>query len=102
MTTDQITPPHLSSTEWKVVATAYNDAESYRFAPARPSLVRKAIDKLTGHHSELPVADPRRETLRRFVCTVRRTRRSDEGLVPDLIALGFNRAQVDALALLSA
>lgn len=102
MTTDRSSAPRLSNTEWKVVAAAYEDAETYRFAPARPSLVRTAIGKLTGHRPELPAADPRREALRRFVCTVRRTRRPDERLVPELIALGLNRSQVDALALLSA
>ncbi|MES2496581.1 MAG: hypothetical protein V4618_10720 [Pseudomonadota bacterium] len=102
MTTRSDSAPHLSSTEWKVVATAYDDAETYRFVPARPSLLRQAIGKLTGHRPELPAADPRREALRRFVCTVRRTRRPDERQVPALMALGFNRSQVDALALLSA
>lgn len=102
MTTDRNTAPALSRSEWKAVATAYDEAEAYRLAPVRSSLLRTAIDRLTGTRTELRTADPRREALSRFVCTVRRTRRADERLVPELLGFGFNRAQVEALALLSA
>lgn len=102
MTTDRKDAPELSRSEWKAVAIAYDEAEAYRLAPVRRSIFATAIDQLTGTRTELRIEDPRRAALSRFVCTVRRTRRSDERLVPELIAFGFNRAQVDALALLSA
>lgn len=102
MTTDRKDALQLSRSEWKAVAHAYDEAEAYRLAPVRHSILGAAIDRLTGTRTELRIADPRREALSRFVCTVRRARRADERLVPELIAFGFNRSQVDALALLSA
>jgi len=102
MTTTPTTAPELSRTEWKAVANAYEEAEAYRSAPRKRSFLRSALDRVTGHPSELPALDPRADTLRRFVCTVRRTRRADERLVPELMRLGFSRAQVDALTLISA
>ncbi|MGC6330009.1 hypothetical protein [Rhizorhabdus sp. FW153] len=102
MTTTPISAPELSRTEWKAVARAYEEAEAYRSVPHKRSFLRSALDRVTGQHSELPVLDPRADALRRFVCTVRRTRHADERLVPELLGLGFSRAQVDALTLISA
>lgn len=102
MTTATNTAPQLSRTEWKAVASAYEEAEAYRSVPRKRSFLRSALDRVTGHHFELPALDPRADALRRFVCTVRRTRRADERLVPELLGLGFSRAQVEALTLISA
>jgi hypothetical protein len=103
MTTNQIAAPALSVTEWKAVAIALNDAERHRLAgPRKLSKFWKVVEAFTGIEHVRPLADPRLEALRSFVCTVRRTRQRDERMVPALIAQGFNRAQVDALTLLSA
>jgi hypothetical protein len=50
---------------------------------------------------EQPLADPRLDTLRRFVCKTRRWRRMAEDLSPELAAQGFNANQIKALGLLA-
>jgi hypothetical protein len=98
--------PALDPIEWNTVAIALQDADrSAWFAPEQGSLRSKfgrLYTRLTGNAPARPLADPRLDTLRRFVDATRRTRRVAEQLVPAMIAQGFNRAQVDAIAMLSA
>jgi hypothetical protein len=97
------TTPDLSRAEWRAVAIALNDAERSPCAPARRSgRMSRFWTALTGNEPPRPLADPRLETLRGYVCAVRRRARRAEAYVPDLFALGFNRAQLDAIAILAA
>ncbi len=106
MSTQTTSYPQLSRTEWQAVSIALSDAADCRYAPVDRGPVGRSLSKLfhavTGIERKTELADPRLETLRRFVCTTRRTRQVPEQLVPALIDQGFNHAQVDALALLAA
>ena len=97
------TTPDLSRAEWRAVAIALNDAEHSACAVMRrPGRMSRLWTALTGNEPPRPLADPRLETLRGYVCAVRRQARRAEAYIPDLLSLGFNRAQLDAIALLSA
>jgi hypothetical protein len=69
---------------------------------ARSGPIRRLYHVLTGNTPAGPLADPRLEAVRSFVCETRRYRRPARQHVPALLAHGFNSAQVDALALLVA
>jgi hypothetical protein len=102
----QATEIMLSKAEWTTVAVAMKDATGFGCSlPAEPGSLRHRLQKigqaLFGWEPRLGLADPRLETLRRFVCSSRAQRHADEAMVPALLAQGFNRAQVEALALLS-
>lgn len=102
-----ITIPTLSRAEWQAVSIALKDAADCgcAVAPDSGSLrarVARLYTALTGAETRTPLADARLEAIRRFVCETRRMRRPAERLVPDLVAQGFSRDQVAALALLSA
>jgi hypothetical protein len=106
MSVAMINQPSLSRTEWKAVSIALSDAETYSCVPAQRGVIASKISNvfhlLTGIERKRPLADPKLETLREFVCATRRTRKAPEQLVPRLIDQGFNYAQVEALALLAA
>lgn len=98
--------PHLSRLEWAAVAAALIDADKpYGAPPPRPGSLRAHVERvfgaLTGVRRPAPLANPRLETVRRFVLATRRHRRAPAELVPSLLEYGFSKAQVDALALLS-
>ena len=97
----------LSKTEWMAVAVALNDANAFgcSIPPEAGSLRDKlsgAARTLFGIEQRKQLADPRLETLRRFVCTTRARRRPADEFMPALLQHGFNPAQVDAIAQLSA
>ena len=97
------TIPALSRAEWRAVAIALNDADhSAAVAPHRPGFLSRLWTALTGNEPRRPLADPRLDTLRSYVFAVRRHPRRAANYVPILIALGFNHAQLHAIALLSA
>ncbi len=98
------TMPALSTAEWRAVRVAFNDAADARCGgiTAEPGRLSRLFTMLTGIEPKRPLADPRLETLRSFVCETRATRREASALVPALSAQGFNRAQIRALALLAA
>ena len=94
----QSTTPALSALEWKVVSLAMREAELgvYR----RRSWLSRWIEGSTGIRPRLPLADPRLETLRRFVGRVRaRTDASD--LKHRLVELGFHPSQISAVAMIA-
>lgn len=94
--------PNLSRSEWQAVSIAFNDAAQCGCVSSRePGLLGRLYTRLTGNEGRKPLADPRLEALRSFVCSTRRTRKPAEGLAAELTAQGFSPAQVDALALLS-
>jgi len=95
--------PKLSRSDWQAVSIALHDAGSSRCgASGKRGIVGRLFTAVTGEEPARPLADPRLEAIRSFVCATRRTRRPAERFVPDLEAQGFSRDQIDALALLSA
>ena len=97
-----ILQPSLSRSEWLAVSIALSDAGRNACVPTRRTGVwGRLASAITGATPERPLADPRLETIRRFVCAVRRRPDAAERLIPELEAQGFSHAQVEALALLS-
>ena len=98
--TDLSTPP-LSALEWKVVTLAMREAgEAGAGRVRRRGWFGRMIDGGAGSRPKLPLADPRLETLRRFVCRVR-DRADVSELKPRLIELGFHPNQISAVTLLA-
>lgn len=95
--------PALSQSEWRAVADALADVFKCGCGnPYKPRLASRLLRVLTGREGALPVADPKIEAVRSFVCETNRHRRIAMHCVPALFDHGFNDRQVDALALLSA
>ncbi|OAN64079.1 hypothetical protein [Sphingomonas sp. TDK1] len=102
---DRQAPPELSQTEWAAVSVAFQDAAacgcSVLSATARPSLLGRVAEALFGSRRSTPLANPRLEAIRQFVCATRRQRMPAAELVPVLADHGFNPAQIEAIALLA-
>jgi hypothetical protein len=99
--------PNLNSAEWSVVSLALREAERRGCsAPPAPGSLRAKLERVwtivTGIELPHRLADPRLEQLRRFVLATRKTRRIAEQFVPALLSQGYNRAELDAIALLAA
>lgn len=95
--------PRLNPLEWQAVSVALNDAAQCGCGSTkRPGRWARFLAWATGIEARRPLADPRLESLRAFVCAVRRRRREADALAPDLAAHGFNDRQIAALALLAA
>ncbi len=93
--------PSLSALEWKVVTLAMREAgEAGAGGTRRRGWLRRMIDGGTGLRPKLPLADPRLETLRRFVCRVR-DRADVSELKHSLIELGFHPNQISAVAMIA-
>jgi hypothetical protein len=105
MLADVRVTPSLDPVEWRVVAIALQDADRAAWIAPDPGSLRGKIaglyTRVTGTRPARTLADPRLDTLRRFVHATRRARAVAEPLVPAMIASGFNRKQVEAIALLS-
>lgn len=87
--------PTLSPLEWKVVSLAMREA-----GDIGRGWFGRLIGGATGFRPKLPLADPRLETLRRFVG--RLVARADvSDLKPRLIELGFHPAQISAVTMLA-
>lgn len=98
-------PPTLSRLEWKVVSLALKEAEKGGCGGVRGrgriSRALRAVHRfITGARGALPLADPRLETLRRFVCLLHWGNREAEKLARRLVDQGFTQNQVRAVALL--
>ncbi|WP_420144806.1 hypothetical protein [Sphingobium sp.] len=103
-----IATPHLSPTEWQDVKATLNAVadcgcgEGAAPGPIRAGIGR-AIDALLGAKKDAPVPlAPHLRPVRDFLCETGRSRRVAEGHVPALVAQGFSRAQIEAMALLGA
>ena len=94
--------PVLSDLEWKVVSLALREAgESVIGEPGRLGRQLRALwSAVTGWEPKRPLADPRLETLRRFVCT-QRGRRDAAHLAARLLGMGFTPSQLSAVTLLA-
>jgi hypothetical protein len=105
MVVDAPSSPRLDPVEWRVVALALRDADRAAWQEPRPGSLRnwlaRVYSRLTGSMPALSLADPRLDTLRRFVHATRSGRTVADALVPAMLACGFNRAQVDAIGHLS-
>ncbi len=84
----------FSPLEWKVVALAIREAGE--MAP-REGWLARLIGRATGLAPKLPLADPRLDTLRRFVCDLRR-RADVSDIAGRLRELGFSQSQISAVA----
>ena len=102
---DRHTAPQLSQTEWAAISVAFQDAAACGCAAVpgtdRASLLGRIADTLFGARRPTPLANPRLEAIRQFVCTTRRQRKPAADLVPVLAGHGFNPAQIEAIALLA-
>lgn len=92
--------PPLSALEWKVVSLAMREAGEARGTGERRGWLGRLFGSATGMRPRLPLADPRLEALRRFVCRVR-DRADVSELKPRLIELGFHPNQISAVAMLA-
>jgi hypothetical protein len=63
--------------------------------------LRRSLEVLTGLRASPPLADPRLEKLRFFLCFTRDNGRPSQRIWGELLELGFSEAQVEALALLA-
>lgn len=92
----------LSPVEARVCALALAEAARGRGTTFAATRWHRAIAWLTGRDIPRPLANPRLEALRRFVCAVRggHARACDFGRA--LLDLGYSREQVHALRQLSA
>ena len=107
MLMQKLSVPTLTRTEWKVVSIAIQDALARSCGASGPKgKFRRRLSaiyrSLTGIEPRRPLADRRLEALRRFVCATQRSGRVDDVLVEPLVELGFTRAQIDAIAMLTA
>ncbi|KRB80814.1 hypothetical protein ASE00_17500 [Sphingomonas sp. Root710] len=94
----QAATPTLSALEWKVVSLAMREAESGSIE--RRGWLSRWIEGSTGIRPKLPLADPRLETLRRFVGRVR-ARADVSDLKNRLVEFGFDPGQISAVALIA-
>ncbi|WCT72855.1 hypothetical protein PQ455_14600 [Sphingomonas naphthae] len=95
--------PDLTPAEWRAVSIALKDAGNVGCpGGSGKGIVAKFVRAVTGNEAPPPLADPRLEAVRSFVCATRRSRRPAERMVPTLAALGFNDRQIEALSLLAA
>jgi hypothetical protein len=97
----------LSRTEWMAVSVALRDAADCGCAlPPEPGSLRDRAGRigraLLGRQPRTALADPRLEALRQFVCETRSRRRPALEHAGALAEQGFTRAQITALAMLSA
>ncbi len=96
--------PVLSRAEWQAVAVALNDAERLPCGgvAVAEGPVARAYRWLTGVEAPRPLADPRLEAVRRFVCAVRSGSGRLREIAPELKGFGYTPAQIEALRLVAA
>ncbi len=105
MSLAEIEHPELNVVDWQVVQIALRDANSRACSipdNRHPIVSRfyRAFCLVTGIEPCRPLADPRLESLRRFLSVSRRNRAIAERFIPDLLDHGYTRHQVTALAML--
>ncbi len=105
MMIDVKSQPHLSTAEWQAVTVALRDAE--RSACAAPKGTKEGrfarlFRALTGIEKPRPLADPRLDAVRRFVCASRRNVARAREIASELTAFGYSRDQIEALRIVAA
>jgi hypothetical protein len=92
--------PTLSALEWKVVSLALREAAETGCGSPRVSLFGRLLRRAAGVAPKMPLADPRLETLRRFVCRIR-GRADVSDLTSRLSEFGYSQNQISAVAMLA-
>jgi len=92
--------PTLSALEWKVVSLAIREAADAGCGSVKSSWLGRLMRRAAGVAPKMPLADPRLETLRRFVCRVR-GRADASDLISALRDLGYSQNQISAVAMLA-
>jgi hypothetical protein len=96
--------PHLTTAEWQAVTVALRDAEHLSCgASSKPEgRFSRLFRALTGIEQPRPLADPRLDAVRRFVCASRRNVARAREVASELIAMGYSREQIEALRIVAA
>jgi hypothetical protein len=97
--------PRLTAVEWQAVTIALRDAEhAIDVAPQGQSegRVSRFFRMLTGIEKARPLADPRLDTVRRFVWASRRRIAKAREIGGELRAFGYSCEQIEALRLVAA
>jgi len=105
MKIDVQTQPHLSTAEWQAVAVALRDAQRSGCAVSdgmKESRLSRFFRALTGIEKPRPLADPRLDAVRRFVCASRRNVARAREIASELVAFGYSRDQIEALRIVAA
>jgi hypothetical protein len=93
--------PTLSALEWKVVSLAMREAGEIGCVDGLSrSWIGRFVRRASGAAPKMPLADPRLETLRRFVCRVR-GRADVSDLSNRLTEFGYSQNQISAVAMLA-
>ncbi|SNS08061.1 hypothetical protein SAMN06295912_101215 [Sphingomonas laterariae] len=91
----------LSPLEWQAVSIGLREVENCGCGGLNPpSRLSRLWTLITGSEPIRPLADPRLEALRQFVCHLHWDDREAEKLGQELIGLGYSPAQVSAIAAL--
>jgi hypothetical protein len=96
--------PRLSTAEWQAVTVALRDVERFACAPSAErseGRLAKLLRALIGIEAPRPLADPRLDAIRRFVCASRRNVARARDVAAELIALGYSRDQIEALRMVT-
>jgi hypothetical protein len=102
---DAMSQPNLSTAEWQAVAVALRDVERYPCltrAPGKEGRFSRLFRALTGIEEPRPLADPRLDAVRRFVCASRRNLARAREIASELADFGYSRDQIEALRIVAA
>lgn len=99
---DAKTAPRLSATEWRAVTVALRDAERLPCSLSRKEgRIGRLVRWLTGIEAPRPLADPRLEAVRSFVCASRRNMARAREIGAELAGFGYTPSQIEALRLVA-
>jgi hypothetical protein len=98
--------PRLTTSEWRAVAAAFEIASTHACGSIRNGLpptsgFRRFLRAFTCSRAPQPVAEPRLEKLRAFLCFARDNGQPSQAIGEELMALGFSKSQIEAFALLA-
>ena len=105
MMIDVKSQPHLSTAEWQAITVALRDAERFACSAPKDSAegrMMRLFRMLTGIEKPRPLADPRLDAVRRFVCASRRNVARAREIASELTAFGYSRDQIEALRIVAA
>lgn len=103
MAFDPIGETELSRSDWQAVTVALHDVERCGCAASdKPAgRLRRLFRALFGFEPPRPLADPRLEAVRRFVCAVRREGARAADYAAQLAGFGYSPAQIEALRVIA-